>query len=63
VLLSEKCEVKLCDFGLARVVDESEWELNEQRERVAPAIARQTSVGAKPPPMSRQMTSHVVTRW
>jgi len=65
VLLSEKCEVKLCDFGLARVVDEKDWKLNEQRERAAPAIARQASSGnlRPPPPMSRQMTSHVVTRW
>jgi len=68
VLLSERCEVKLCDFGLARVVDESDWALNEQRERAAPALARRCSsenpLERKPPPqISRQMTSHVVTRW
>jgi mitogen-activated protein kinase 1/3 len=49
---------------LARVVDEKDWKLNEQREQAAPSIARQASSGSlRPPPMSRQMTSHVVTRW
>ena len=31
VLLSGTCDVKVCDFGLARVVDEEDWALNEQR--------------------------------
>lgn len=31
VLLSGTCDVKVCDFGLARVVDEDDWALNEQR--------------------------------
>lgn len=48
VLLSEKCEVKICDFGLARVVDESDWKLNEQRERAAPVLARRTHPNTHP---------------
>uniref|UniRef100_A0A7S0JJQ2 Mitogen-activated protein kinase n=1 Tax=Calcidiscus leptoporus TaxID=127549 RepID=A0A7S0JJQ2_9EUKA len=64
VLLSERCDVKLCDFGLARVVEEEDWALNEQRLHAGPALIRQTSSGyIRPPAMTRQMTSHVVTRW
>jgi len=63
ILLSESCVVKVCDFGLARVVDEEDWVLNEQRLQAAPALQRQLSSTSMPPPMTRQMTSHVVTRW
>ena len=65
VLLSGTCDVKICDFGLARVVDEEDWALNEARLQAGPALARQASgkQPMKPPPMQRQMTSHVVTRW
>lgn len=64
VLLSERCDVKLCDFGLARVVEEEDWTLNEQRLHAGPALIRQASSShMRPPTMTRQMTSHVVTRW
>ena len=38
VLLSGTCDVKICDFGLARVVDEEDWKLVENR---AKTLARQ----------------------
>jgi len=46
------------------VVDENDWKLNEQRLQ-APGLVRQASTNSirTPPPMARQMTSHVVTRW
>ena len=137
VLLSGTCDVKVCDFGLARVVDEDDWALNEQRRfaqtprgtalarqarrtaacvpasalrsalplpyhaptpaplhpphpcpqphppplcshcpclsacptphptPLTPRVLRQVSSSSLPacPPVSRQMTTHVVTRW
>ena len=49
VLLSGTCDVKICDFGLARVVDEEDWALNEQRRLTQTPLARQASDGAAPP--------------
>ena len=46
VLLSGTCDVKICDFGLARVVDEEDWALNEQRRLTQTPLARQASDGA-----------------
>jgi serine/threonine protein kinase len=55
-------QVKICDFGLARVVDEEAWDRNEATLH---ALTRQVSAGALNtlPKVTRQMTSHVVTRW
>ncbi len=36
VLLSGACDVKICDFGLARVVEDREWRANERRLEVQP---------------------------
>ena len=41
-----------------------DWRLNEARLSAGPALIRQASSSAlRPPKMTRQMTSHVVTRW
>ena len=79
ILLSEDCRLKICDFGLARVVSPSRF--------VGPAAvtaskaaerATQASVNARfsradveagsagldsPKKLQRQLTKHVVTRW
>lgn len=44
VLLSGTCDVKICDFGLARVVDEEDWKLAENR---AKTLARQVCPHAR----------------
>ena len=64
VLLSATCEVKICDFGLARVVNEEDW--NAQQRTLAPmSLQRVTSTTSLMacPAVTRQMTTHVVTRW
>ena len=42
VLLSGACDVKICDFGLARVVHEEDWDRN-QTTLTAHPLSRQTS--------------------
>ena len=42
VLLSGACDVKICDFGLARVVHEEDWDRN-QATLTAHPLSRQTS--------------------
>ena len=62
VLLSGTCDVKLCDFGLARVVNEEDWKLGERQLATPTALQRSASL-LSCPKVSRQMTTHVVTRW
>jgi len=62
ILLNEDCSLKICDFGLARIVDS---------ENVAKSYGYSSSSSSdgsspKPPPtrgLTRQLTKHVVTRW
>ena len=65
VLLSGTCEVKICDFGLARVVHEDDWDRNESTLTALPLSRQGSSTGVLSacPKVTRQMTSHVVTRW
>ena len=94
VLISAACEIRLCDFGLARVVNEEvrsreippalsftnrphtvlaptrsrvaeqDWKI-QQRSLMAPPLQRTASASSLSlcPTVTRQMTSHVVTRW
>lgn len=57
VLLSEACDLKLCDFGLARG--------RESADSDVVAEATSTAAGDLPPPkaLKRALTKHVVTRW
>lgn len=57
ILLNGSCDVKLCDFGLSRVVDEDGV--------FSPASSADRQLGDPAPPvvLTRQLTSHVVTRW
>jgi len=66
VLLSGTCEVKICDFGLARVIDEADWDYNEKVTSAhALKLERNASTSSlgSCPKVTRQMTTHVVTRW
>ena len=64
VLLSGTCDVKICDFGLSRVVNEEDWKAQE-RALAPPALGlqRSSSLLSSCPKVTRQMTTHVVTRW
>mmetsp|Transcript_14576 Transcript_14576/g.43637 ORF Transcript_14576/g.43637 Transcript_14576/m.43637 type:complete len:442 (-) Transcript_14576:281-1606(-) len=63
--------LKLCDFGLARTVDD---DATSRRERLAgsevehedessPASSESGGAAPRPPPLKHQMTTYVVTRW
>lgn len=64
VLISPQCEVKLCDFGLARSFDQA-----EKANLLSPSPAPPDAGGLGSPAstahlsLQRQMTQHVVTRW
>ncbi|EQC34353.1 CMGC/MAPK protein kinase [Saprolegnia diclina VS20] len=63
ILLNEDCTLKICDFGLARVVDAAIYK--DQGEPVSPQYhqrVRSPTDGATPK-FQRQLTKHVVTRW
>ncbi|ETV86541.1 CMGC/MAPK protein kinase, variant 2 [Aphanomyces astaci] len=64
ILVNEDCTLKICDFGLARVVDEAILKENAHVEPVSPAF-RNKKGGDNPhmPKFQRQLTKHVVTRW
>ncbi|KAL1529995.1 hypothetical protein AB1Y20_000921 [Prymnesium parvum] len=66
VLVNDRCDVKICDFGLARVFDEDLWKMNEDKlesQRHPVPMSRQSSSSGMGPMVTRQMTTHVVTRW
>lgn len=70
VLISPQCEVKLCDFGLSRsieqVVTSAEGAGSVSSPSPQPSSSANSSVGGTPAPglsLQRQMTQHVVTRW
>lgn len=65
ILLNEDCSLKICDFGLARIVNAESMRTTPRDETVE--AGRET----RPPdfsqmkraPLTRQLTKHVVTRW
>ena len=78
ILINEDCEVKICDFGLARSVEEvkaeyMEYEEDEPVPMPMPALETKKS-GGKPgltrnkgglaiQQTKKELTGHVVTRW
>ena len=78
ILINEDCEVKICDFGLARSIPEehkNEVILEEEEEVVEPGESKPVETTAKPShpgklaktkgqlQVKRELTGHVVTRW
>jgi len=75
ILLNEDCSLKICDFGLARIVDSSKMEQNsehkiktgEEKKKVHLKNFSPPPPPLPPPPpkrgLTRQLTKHVVTRW
>lgn len=53
VLLSGTCDVKICDFGLARVVDEEDWKLAENRAKTLARQVRPRARHVAPPRLQR----------
>ena len=69
ILVNEDCSLKICDFGLSRVIGRehlSGVEISESAETKSDNTDTTTisSDGKSPPkPLKRQLTRHVVTRW
>jgi len=75
ILINEDCEVKICDFGLARSLPEEhkrEISIPEEEEDMAEASLKPKAVSGHPPKLAktkgqlqvkRELTGHVVTRW
>lgn len=57
ILLDEKTQVKICDFGLARI---GVGERRPGAEKAHPAFS---PLGMQMPKLTRQLSPHVVTRW
>ena len=76
ILLNEDCEVKICDFGLARSIQEEEKKddmaMDEEDERITEVSEAVITAPKKPGKLvkskgalqvKRELTGHVVTRW
>lgn len=66
ILLNEDCSLKICDFGLARIVNAPGEDETKKGGTTDPTstVKRPQTFGS-PPKMglTRQLTKHVVTRW
>ena len=66
ILVNEDCSLKICDFGLSRVIGrEREGDITRSGSRDAEDSMSTLSSDSKTPPkpLKRQLTRHVVTRW
>jgi len=68
ILLNEDCSLKICDFGLARVVKRANVTKAQTNaaggvESKSSPAAEEVSAPAQPLGLTRQLTKHVVTRW
>ncbi|CAJ1953041.1 unnamed protein product [Cylindrotheca closterium] len=61
ILLNENCSLKICDFGLARIVDASS--MMSSWSKKADGKPDRPPAFPKKSPLTRQLTKHVVTRW
>jgi len=72
ILLNEDCTLKICDFGLARIVHNNKLSLptvalradaNDLMAGSSMQTVHDVADDAPRPNLSRQLTKHVVTRW
>ena len=74
ILLNEDCSLKICDFGLARVVSsesmmcssgEGDGSAEDQKnaENTDNSLSKGPEGYPRPKGLTRQLTKHVVTRW
>lgn len=70
ILVNEDCSLKICDFGLSRVIGREHLSgvtRSDSSESRGDPSESNSSVGADvkspPKPLKRQLTRHVVTRW
>jgi len=72
ILINEDCSLRLCDFGLARSVNEAPkpFSKGDTRDISHSSSTSNSSISGNPPllpkptkQLTRQLTKHVVTRW
>ncbi|GKY92013.1 hypothetical protein MPSEU_000172900 [Mayamaea pseudoterrestris] len=64
ILLNEDCSLKICDFGLARIVDIASMSTSSTQAAVGKVNEAPVTFGPAPlAGLTRQLTKHVVTRW
>lgn len=77
ILLNEDCEVKICDFGLARSIPDEKNQIDtiieedEEAPTSQPQVTSTANLPHHPPKLTRssklavkrELTGHVVTRW
>jgi len=61
ILLNEDCSLKICDFGLARIVNRETVAKGSERSNDSPN--EQNTMSNPTRGLTRQLTKHVVTRW
>lgn len=65
ILINEDCSLKICDFGLARIVSSDQVakgnDYISNSDNATSSSNRSSSLN--PPTLTRQLTKHVVTRW
>eukprot|EP00607_Mallomonas_marina_P001977 CAMPEP_0182427044 /NCGR_PEP_ID=MMETSP1167-20130531/13545_1 /TAXON_ID=2988 /ORGANISM="Mallomonas Sp, Strain CCMP3275" /LENGTH=562 /DNA_ID=CAMNT_0024608865 /DNA_START=90 /DNA_END=1778 /DNA_ORIENTATION=+ len=62
ILVNENCSLKICDFGLSRIVDSESIGRSDRCDDPIVGVERGTW-SIPPRPLSRCLTRHVVTRW
>ena len=72
ILLNEDCTLKICDFGLSRVMPKKKSSSSSSKSSLlpkSPMPSKKTStsstraIAGRPQRLNRSMTKHVVTRW
>ena len=69
ILLNEDCSLKICDFGLARVVSDADMGVKDDTSDASSTTKKEMSDKTpdtdlpRPKSLTRQLTRHVVTRW
>lgn len=61
ILLNEDCSLKICDFGLARIMHRED--VSKQKKTMKNAADSSKIGPVASPGLKRQLTKHVVTRW
>ena len=60
ILITAQCDLKVCDFGLARSVGDTDADADDSDTE---AGGKDDDDEIAPPMIHRQLTRHVVTRW
>ena len=66
ILVNEDCSLKVCDFGLSRVIGKERWDSAKSSSgslSIDGGTSPSKRSNVKPKSLKRQLTRHVVTRW